>query len=239
MESMRHLEIEHSRTPYDALAGDDREAFLEHVTRHWLFHDRALEGVVLEEQDIDQALSGKPGRNYVDNQQKTQIRRLKESIQFIRDEARERRELSVDWLRDLHRRMCDEEDDAAGAWRERNTSPGVYNLDIVESQDLPGALEEVVDEYHDSIDTTHPIPAASNAHWEFMRAFPFDEKTGVVGRLMLNFLLLRADYPPTMIHQQERHSYFQALRGHRRELVPVVIDGMEWTIQAAERFSGE
>jgi Fic family protein len=239
MESMRHLDIEHARAPYDALVGDARDQFFDELTRTWLFHDRALEGVVLEEGDIEQALAGKPGRNFVDNQQKVQIRRLRDAIDFIRREARERRELSIEWIRDLHRRMCDDDEEAAGAWRERNTSPGVYNLNIVEADELPGALEDVLATYRDESETMHAIPAAAQIHWDFMRAFPFDDRTGVVGRLLLNFMLMREDYPPALFHQQERHSYFQALRAHRHDLVPVVIDGIEWTIEAADEFEVE
>lgn len=239
MESMRHLDIEHARAPYDALIGEERDEFFEEFTHHWLFHDRALEGIVLEDGDIAQALSGKPGRNFVDNQKKLQIRRLRDAIDYIRDQARQQRDVSVSWIRDLHGRMCDEDDEAAGAWRERNTSPGVYNLDIVDSGELPEALEEVLATYEEESDKLHPIQSASLAHWDFMHAFPFDDKTGVIGRLLLNFMLLREDYPPAMFHQQERHSYFQALRAHRQELVPVVIDGIEWTIEAADSFRAD
>lgn len=233
--NLTYLEIDHARGGYDALTGEELAAFNESLRFCWLYHDHALEGIPLTRDDIDRALACKPCRNYVDGQVKKSLRRLNRAFEYIDEQARQRVELSVDWLRDLHTRLCDDED-AAGEFRERNTSPGVYNLKIVDSSELDERFEAFIDTYREEFANYHPVRAAALAHWEFMRLFPFDEKTGMVGRLMMNFLLLREDYPPATIHARDRHHYFQALRGHRSELVPVIVDAVRTTISAAEEF---
>ena len=70
-----------------------------------------------------------------------------------------------------------------------------------------------------------------------MKVFPFDAKTGFVGRLMLNAMLIRHDYPPAIIHAEDRHVYFAALDGHPQDMVPVVVEAISATIQAASQHS--
>ena len=235
--NLSYLEVDHTRSPYDALSGSEREEFHERLALSLLYHDHALEGVPLERDEIDRALTGKPCRNYCDGEIKKSLRRLKQAFGDVRRDARQGEELSVEWLRALHVHMCDEGDEAAGRYRERNTSPGVYNLKIVKSDELEGHFYQLIEDYREEYRHYHPVRAAAVTHWEFMRLFPFDERTGVVGRLMMNFLLMRADYPPATIHAMDRHHYFKALRGHRSDLVPVVVDGVKSTISAAEEFA--
>jgi Fic family protein len=234
--NLTYLEIDHARSEYDALNAEQREAFRERLKLSWLYHEHALEGTPLSRREIDRALEGKPCRNYCDGENQKSIRRLDRALDHIDSEAKAGTTLTVDWIEDLHSRLCDPGDDAAAEYRTRNTSPGVYNLDIVSSEELPGRLDTFVDNYRDELADEHPIRAAALAHWRFMRVFPFDERTGLVGRLMMNFLLQRAAYPPAVIHEMDRHHYFQALRAHSSDLVPVVVEAIRGTISAAERF---
>lgn len=237
--NLTYLEFDHTRTPYDALTGKHREEFQDRLTLSWLYHDHALEGVALSREEIERALDCKPSRNYCDGEKQKSIRRLKREIERIHREAREGRTLTREWIRDLHIRMCGSEDEAAGRYRQRDTSPGVYNLDIVQSNSISYHFHKLLDDYREEYCNFHPVRRAAITHWEFMRVFPFDDRTGVVGRLMLNFLLLKSDYPPATIHATDRHHYFQALRGHREDLVPVVVEGIQATIAAAETFTDE
>jgi Fic family protein len=237
--NLTYLEVDHARSPYDALTGTQREAFYDRLALSVLYHDHALEGVPLSRDEIDRALDEKPCRNYCDEQTQKSLLRLRDSMASVRREARDGREITVDWIETLHRDLCDADDEAAGAYRERNTSPGVYNLDIVDSEDVAERLEQFVADCKGEFRQYHPVRRAAVAHWEFMRVFPFDARTGVVGRLLMNFMLWRNDYPPATIHAQDRHHYFQALRGHRSDMVPVLVDGLKATISAAEDFRAE
>ena len=237
--NLTYLEIDHNRGPYDALKGEARAAFNERLVLSYLYHDHALEGVPLSRREIDRALEGKPCRNYCDGEIKKSLRRLKKAFGDIREDARDGEDLSIEWIKDRHVHMCDDDDEAAGRYRQRNTSPGVYNLDIVKSGSLSYHFHKFIEDYREEYRHYHPVRAAAVAHWEFMHVFPYDDRTGIVGRLMLNFLLMRADYPPATIHAMDRHHYFKALRGHRSDMVNVVVDGVKATISAAEEFASQ
>lgn len=235
--NLTYLEIDHQRSHYDRLTGSARDAFMDRLVFSWLYHDHALEGVVLTDRDIWRALSGQPVRNYCDGLiQKSLLRQREIALSFF-DPATRPDELSMDYIKELHGRLCDDGDDAAGRYRKRDTSPGVYNLSVVPQASISYYFRKFMDTYEDELRNYHPVRAAAIAHWEFMKVFPFDEKSGIVGRLMMNYLLVRAGYPPAIIHAHDRHHYFAALDGHRTDLVPVVVDAITAAIEAARIFS--
>ena len=235
--NLTYLEIDHQRSHYDRLSGPARDAFMDRLVFSWLYHDHALEGVVLTDRDIWRALSGQPVRNYCDGLvQKSLLRQREIALSFFDPEARPV-ELTMDYIKELHCRLCDDTDEAAGRYRKRDTSPGVYNLSVVPHASISYYFRKFMDTWEDELRHYHPVRAAAIAHWEFMKVFPFDEKSGIVGRLMMNYLLVRAGYPPAIIHAHDRHHYFSALDGGRTDLVPVIVDAISAAIDAAEAFS--
>ncbi len=236
--NLTYLEIDHQRSHYDRLmSGPARNAFLDRLVFSWLYHDHALEGVVLTDRDIWRALSGQPVRNYCDGLiQKSLLRQRQIALSFF-DPAARPTALTMDYIKELHCSMCDSCDETAGRYRKRDTSPGVYNLDVVPQASISYYFRKFMDTYDDELRNYHPVRAAAIAHWEFMRVFPFDDKSGIVGRLMMNYLLVRAGYPPAIIHAHDRHHYFSALDGNRTDLVPVIVDAITAAIEGARVFS--
>lgn len=233
--SLAYLEIDQARSDYTALKGALRKAFDARLSQSWLYHDHMLEGVVLTESDIQRALDGRPCRNYCDRVTQDSLRRMDARIQRLQTDAHAGVEVTEQWLRQLHQDLC-AAPDAAGAFRTRNTSPGVYHLDVVPGSSVPERFEDFLRQWEEEFRHLHPIRAAAMAHHEFMRVFPFDERTGVVGRLMMNYILVKNFYPPAIIHASDRHHYFAALNGHRTDMVSVLVDAIRGTIEAARFF---
>ncbi len=237
--NLTYLEIDHQRSVYHDVVAEDGEAFRDRLGVSWLYHDHALEGEVIDREDLGRALDGAPARHYCDAMRLHSLRALRDNIDYIHESAARGDELTIDWLRDVHRRTCPDDCETAGRYRKRDTSPGVYHLDIVPSSSLSYHFHKFIDTYHDDLASMHPVRQAAIAHWDFMHVFPFDERTGVVGRLMMNFLLLKNDFPPAIVHATDRHHYFGGLRGHRTDLVSVVADAIRSTISAARSFDRE
>jgi len=235
--NLTYLEIDHDRSHYDALTGSDWDEFLDRLILGWLYHDHALEGVVITGDDIDRALSGQPCRNYCDGLVQKSLCRLRESALMLFDAERRPEELTMEWIKELHCHFCDPDDEVAGRYRQRDTSPGVYNLDVAPQNSISYYFHKFMDMWNDEIRHYHPVRAAAIAHWEFMHVFPFDQRSGVVGRVMMNWILVRGGYPPAIIHAMDRHHYFAALDGHRTDLIGVLVDAIRSTIEAARLFS--
>lgn len=235
--NLTYLEIDHQRSPFDRLTGPARDAFLDRLVLSWLYHDHALEGIVLTQRDIGRALSGQPVRTYCDGLVQKSLTRLRElALSFFEETTPQ--PITMDLVKDLHTKLCDPGDDCAGRYRKRDSSPGIYNLDVVPAGSISYYFRKFIEMYETELVHCHPVRAAAIAHWEFMKVFPFDEKSGVVGRLLMNYMLISNGYPPAIIHAMDRHHYFAALDGHRTDLIPVVVDALRSTLEAARQFEG-
>lgn len=234
--SLAYFEIDQARHDYTSMRSDARRAFDDLLAKSWLYHDHMLEGVVLTESDITRALSARPCRNYCDRVVQDSLRRMKGRIDRMEEDAANGVELSLDWLAEAHQSLCDADDERAGVFRTRNTSPGVYHLDVIPAVEISEAFQAFIQRWESEWSKLHPIRAAALAHHEFMRVFPYDGRTGMVGRLMMNYILVKNFYPPAVIHANNRHYYFGALNGHSSDMVPILVEAIRGTIDAARFF---
>lgn len=58
----------------------------------------------------------------------------------------------------------------------------------------------------------HPIVLATLFHHKFEKIHPFMDENGRTGRMLLNYILLKHNYPPLIIHKKKRQEYLTALR---------------------------
>ena len=55
------------------------------------------------------------------------------------------------------------------------------------------------------------MTVAAYFHAKFENIHPFADGNGRTGRLLMNYLLLLLDYPPVIIHEEDRRAYYGAL----------------------------
>jgi Fic family protein len=79
-----------------------------------------------------------------------------------------------------------------------------------------------------------PLDAAVAAHHDFTRIHPFEDGNGRLARLLMNFVLMRAGFPPAVIPQTARRAYIAALQaadeGDRYPLHTLVADSLRATL---------
>lgn len=77
------------------------------------------------------------------------------------------------------------------------------------ASDVPRYMEEWVRYVNKG--GADPVEHAAKAHAGFEAVHPFLDGNGRTGRLLMNWMLLRAGYPPAIIQVEERSRYVQAL----------------------------
>ena len=65
--------------------------------------------------------------------------------------------------------------------------------------------------YNNESKNIHPIERAAILHGEFVSIHPFIDGNGRTARLLLNFELMKNNYPAIIIEIEEREKYFDAL----------------------------
>lgn len=112
-----------------------------------------------------------------------------------------------------------EESEGPGGYRKKELEdlrPGLTPIPFVH---VPTQLANWLASTNDPMpDDCHVMERLADVHAAFERIHPFRDGNGRVGRLILNFLLVRYGYPPAVIYKAHRQKYLRALeRADNRE----------------------
>ena len=86
------------------------------------------------------------------------------------------------------------------------------------------ALNDLISWHKENKNKFKPLVLAAIMHNQFEYIHPFQDGNGRVGRFLLNFILLRNNYPPINISLEDRGEYYLALQEYqkRRNLKPTI-----------------
>lgn len=82
-------------------------------------------------------------------------------------------------------------------------------------EETPILMQELMENYHRALQdpTIHPLVLAAYFHHRFTAIHPFDDGNGRLARILMNLILMQAQYPPIIIRQEKdlRSQYYAAL----------------------------
>ncbi len=102
-----------------------------------------------------------------------------------------------------------------GKLREVNVRVGTHIAPPYYS--VPRKLGALIKWYNANRKKHHPVIVAAYFHAEFEGIHPFVDGNGRTGRLLMNFMLKKAGFPPITIFFKYRAEYYQALEKARRK----------------------
>lgn len=111
---------------------------------------------------------------------------------------------------DIHKRLVSEIDERVG-YRTRDVrvfkshfdaSPGIY---------VKTDMELLLKWYKENKKKLHPFVLAAIFHHKFEKVHPFSDGNGRAGRMLMNYILMNANYPPSVIYKKTRTDYLDAL----------------------------
>lgn len=77
----------------------------------------------------------------------------------------------------------------------------------------------------------HPALRAAEFHYNLVAIHPFADGNGRTARLMMNYLLMREDYPPALIEVKRRGAYLSALddanHGRVEPFARIIVESLE------------
>ena len=194
--------------------GSARE-FLEKYELSWVYHENALEGLVLTHAELRQAFDP---TGVVDSSMVhvfTEVRNQKAAIEFVKQEAANPVvKYSFSLVKKLYEILYQGLPNRMPVSLRRDMPlHRTYFHDIVQPVQIQPALEQLFDLMNgEEFGRMHPIKQATHSHHRFMEIFPFSDLSGKVGRMLMNIILIRGGYMPCIMHSTDREAYYEGLR---------------------------
>jgi Fic family protein len=229
---------------------EERESFEERCRIAYIYHDSALDGIVLTYHELRAAVDKNvmsdstliPTYQEIKNHSLALDLVTKRALGELSQKARTRHaKVTLDDILELHILLNkDLPRKTPGKLRAEMPLHRTYFHNISDPAEIPAGLDRVCALVEDGeFRAQHPINQAALFHHEFMQVFPFTVDSGKVGRLLMNSFLMRAEYMPAVIHASDRQQYYEALKEGPEGVRTLIIDAMEAALEAGARHMKE
>jgi len=225
-----------------AADADFQRQYKENLDMSWIYHDTAIEGVVYTVQELRAAIDPSFQAEVDSSLQPVveEIRRHREALDFIRDQAvRRRQPITVDLVKRIFLILHPEEGDVKTVkYRKDIPQHRLYFHEYAPPDKVTYKVRQIVDWINDpeTKRTRTPVRLAARAHYDLLRVFPFAQDSGKVARLLLNLLLLRSGFPPAIIHSTDRQRYYEALKGSSATMNSIVQEAIDNNLASIEKL---
>jgi Fic/DOC family len=221
-----------------------RSSYEENFVMSWIHHDSALEGVVYTYEELRTAVN--PNITVVPDSSLQsvceEIRRHKQAIEVVRELGeRKRQPATLDQLKRIYLTLHPEEGDLKTVrYRKEIPQHRMYFHEYAAPDKIPYKMRQVFDWLNgpEPKKLKSPLRVAARIHYDILRIFPFGKDSGKVARLFMNMLLLRADFPPAILHSTERQRYYEALKGSPNIISNMVEAAIFNALQSIEKQLG-
>ena len=191
----------------------------------FVYNSNAIEGSTLTIGETALVLDGefvpdRPGRDYF------AARGSADGMAYYKRALLEGRSLSEDLVKDIHERTAlDSQPAARGLYRRHPVYLRGSQTVPANWVQVPSLMADLVSAW--TVSRQHPAFKAAAFHAMFENIHPFGDGNGRAGRLLLNYMLEQAGYPPIALTAEHRGQYLKALedwqvREHAEPLVALI-----------------
>jgi Fic family protein len=193
----KKIELEHLQTDW------------ERFTKDFTYNTNAIEGSTVTYSEVKELIEKKEIPKDHDEQETLNVSK---AVEFTRSS---KEKLSLNIIKELHRLCFDKTKEFAGKFRKvevviKDKSGNIVHQGAPYNQ-VETLLNELIVWYQKHKNKYPPLLLAAVVHNQFEKIHPFQDGNGRVGRLLLNFILLRHEYPPVNILLSDRARYYKVL----------------------------
>ena len=206
-----------------------------------IYHDSALEGVVLSYSEIKAAIDKKIISDVSLIPSYEEIKAFKNALEWCQELAPNRKKsINLETIRKLYSILTPDEVAKGVPYRKDNPLHRLYYHEISPPDKIQlrmRKLGEWLEE--DATKRMHPVERAARAHFRLMSVYPWTLNTGRVARLLSNLMLQREGYPPAIVHSIDRQRYYEVLRNEQAGVIPLYVEAVATSIETAVKFFDE
>jgi len=179
-------------------------------TKNFTYNTNAIEGSTVTFKEAERLIDKEIEPEDDDERETLNVA---EAVDFIK---KTKLKLSLVLIRKLHQICFKNTKHFAGEFRDVEVAVVDSFGEIIHrgapSSNVEKLLRELVIWYEKNHKKISPLLLAALTHNQFETIHPFQDGNGRVGRLLLNYVLLRHDYPPLNIKLKDRKNYYRVLQ---------------------------
>lgn len=191
----------------DALIGIINEA----EVAEQVFNSNAIENSTITLEETEKILLQIDLDRYISEREIFEAKNLARVVAYIDTKAKEQ-ELSLEVILMLHKMLISNiRDDIAGRFRQGQEYVRVGSYIAPDPKVVVGRLEKMLAEFN-ARSYLNIIKRIAKLHLAFEHAHPFVDGNGRIGRVVINYLLIREGFVPINIKFVERIKYYEAFQ---------------------------
>jgi Fic family protein len=179
----------------------------ENMLIEWTYNSNAIEGNTLTISETKVVLEGITigGKSMKEH---LEVINHKDAILYLEELVEEKVILSEWDIKNIHRLVLKTiDDDNAGVYRTENVIISGAKHRPPQHYIVKEQIENLIKQYCVEWQALHSIERAALLHGEFVKIHPFVDGNGRTARLLLNFELMKAGFPPVIIKKEMRSLY--------------------------------
>lgn len=178
------------------------------VSEH-VYDSNAIENSTLTLEETDKILHQIDCDRFISAREIFEAKNLAKIVSYIEKKAKEQ-ELNLDVMLFLHKVLLSNiNDDISGRFRKNNEFVRVGSHIAPNPKEVVSLLENMFIEYN-ARTSVNIIKRIAKLHLTFEHIHPFCDGNGRIGRVIMNYLLIREGYVPINIKFIDRKDYYQA-----------------------------
>jgi Fic family protein len=208
----------------------------------WIFHDHALEGVVLSYSELKAAIDQRIISDVSLIPMYEEVKNHKVAVDFIREAVHAKKPpiVDIELVRKIYGILTPEAVAKGCPYRKENPLHRLYYHEIAPPEKIGYKMRKIAEWLESSeFVNLHPIAQATRLQFKILTAYPWTKHSGKVARLVANYILIKAGYLPAVVHSIERQRYYEVLRHENEGLLNLVIESLENSIDTTSTFFRE
>lgn len=176
-----------------------------------VFNSNAIENSTLSLEETEKILLQIDLDRYISDREVFEAKNLARVVEYIDKKAHEQ-DLTLDGILFLHKMLLSNiRDDIAGRFRQGSENVRVGMHIGASPTDIVPLMEDMMITYKSSIHESI-IERIAKLHLTFEHIHPFGDGNGRIGRVIINYLLIREGYVPINIKFIDRAKYYDAFK---------------------------
>lgn len=183
-------------------------------TEIFTYNTNAIEGSTVDLKEVRDLISKK---DLPEDKEEVETINVAKAVDYIRNS---KDEINISFIKKLHKICFGDTGDFAGKLRDvgvvvRDSLGTVHHVGPP-AKDVKPLLDELFKWYEKHKNKYPVLLLTAMMHNQFEYIHPFRDGNGRVGRLLLNYVLLRHKYPPINIRLKDRQKYYDCLKKYSK-----------------------